>query len=80
MHGTGPILRTVLGRASTSQRVLLAVALIAVGAVLVAVGHARGGIVGLVGVLLLWGVVSNRLRRHAPSRRTDEEQALEEEP
>jgi hypothetical protein len=75
MHGTGLIFRTVLGRTSTWQRVLIAVALIAIGAVLFALGHVRGGIVGILGVVLLWGVVHNLLRRRAPVRHADEEQS-----
>ncbi len=66
MHGTGPVLRALTSRANTWQQVLIAVALIAAGAVLVALGHLRWGLVGIVGLLLLWSTVRHRFFRRAP--------------
>jgi hypothetical protein len=68
LHGTGPVLRTWLQRASTWQRALVAVALIAAGCLLAAFGDVRAAVVGLVGVLLLWGTVRNGVRRHRVPR------------
>ncbi|HTX62966.1 MAG TPA: hypothetical protein VMD28_04975 [Acidimicrobiales bacterium] len=75
MHGAGPVLRTLIGRANTWQLVVISVALVAIGAVLVAVGHLRAGIVGVVGLVLLWSIVSRRLGRAktSPGDRADEE-------
>ncbi len=75
MHGAGPVLRTFIGRASTWQLLLIAIALIALGALLVAFGHVRGGIVGIVGVLLLLGAVRRSRGRHNTVRRVEQRTA-----
>ncbi|HVC13869.1 MAG TPA: hypothetical protein VND62_03325 [Acidimicrobiales bacterium] len=68
MHvGAGAFLRTWLPRAPTWQRIVVAIAMLAVGAVLFALGDVRAGIVGVLGLLILSGVVRNRLGR---ARRT----------
>lgn len=71
MHGAGAILRTWLLRASTRQRVLVAVVLVIVGAVLAALGDVRAGIIGIAGLLILWGAVRNGRRRSASRSRLD---------
>ncbi len=64
LHGAGPALRTFLARASTWQRLAVGGAMVAIGAVLVAFGDVRAGLVGLVGVVLL----STTGRRHLGRR------------
>jgi hypothetical protein len=68
-HHSGPALRTMIGRATTWQRVLLSVALVAAGAVFVALGHLRGGLVAVAGLVMLAAIVRNRFGRDARATR-----------
>jgi hypothetical protein len=79
VHAGGPVLRSLLGRANTWQMVLVAVALTAIGAVLAAFGQLRGGIIGVVGLLLLVGIARRRFGRpreaHPTTGDAEEEQS-----
>jgi hypothetical protein len=62
-HGTGPVLRHALGRASPWQRYLISAAMVAGGVVLVMLGRVAGGLLAVAGVLLLVSMTRERLRR-----------------
>lgn len=80
-HGAGPFLRTWLPRAHVWQRVLLGLALVAVGAALIAAGDVRAGLIGLVGVLILVAVVRSSFPgRRARRRRRDAVQSDASDP
>jgi uncharacterized protein involved in response to NO len=61
-YGGGQAIRQAIMAAKPWQRYLLGVAMIAVGAVLVTVGHVAGGLLAVAGVILLWRMVRHRLR------------------
>ena len=65
MHGSGQAIRQAIMVAKPWQRYLIGVAMIAAGAVLVAVGHIAGGLLAVAGVVLLWRMVRHRLRPSA---------------
>lgn len=62
-HGTGPLLRQAFGRASPWQRCLIGAAMVAGGVVLVLIGHVAGGLLSVAGILLLFSMTRERLRR-----------------
>jgi hypothetical protein len=68
MYGTGAGLRMFLVRARTWQRVVVALAMVGVGALLVALGQLRGGLVGVAGLILMLATARHHLRPHEPSR------------
>ena len=61
-YGSGQTIRQAIMVAKPWQRYLLGVAMITVGAVLVAIGHIAGGLLAVAGVVLLWRMVRHRLR------------------
>lgn len=61
-YGSGQAIRQTIMVANPWQRYLLGVAMIAGGAVLVAIGHIAGGLLAVAGVVLLWRMVQDRLR------------------
>lgn len=69
LHGAGYVLRTWLPRSSSWQRALVGLALLAVGAALIAFGHIREGLIGVVGLLILFGLIRNRVGRRGTRRR-----------
>jgi hypothetical protein len=67
-YGTGPIIRQAFVSATPWQRYLIGVAMVVVGAALVATGHLTGGLLAAAGAVLLWRMVRGRFRRPpAPS-------------
>jgi ABC-type protease/lipase transport system fused ATPase/permease subunit len=72
-YGAGPFIREALVRATPWQRVVIAMAMIASGAVLVVLGHLAGGLLSAGGVLLLLRMVRVRIgRRRKTSGATSE--------
>jgi hypothetical protein len=64
-YGSGQAIRQTIIVAKPWQRYLLGVGMIAIGAVLVAIGHIAGGLLAVAGVVLLWRMVRYRLRSRA---------------
>jgi hypothetical protein len=64
-YGSGQAIRQAIMVAKPWQRYLIGVAMIAVGAVLVTVGHIAGGLLAVAGVVLLWRMVRHTLRSRA---------------
>lgn len=62
-YGTGQLLRQALRGASPWQRYLIGAAMVSGGVVLVLIGHVAGGLLSVAGVLLLFSMTRNRLRR-----------------
>jgi membrane-bound metal-dependent hydrolase YbcI (DUF457 family) len=62
-YGSRQSIRQAFMIAKPWQRYLIAVAMIAVGAVLMVVGHIAGGFLAVAGVVLLWRMVRDRLPR-----------------
>jgi uncharacterized membrane protein YoaK (UPF0700 family) len=69
-YGSGQAIRQAIMVAKPWQRYLIAIAMIAVGAVLVTVGHIAAGLLAIAGVLLLWRMVRHSLRRRATTPET----------
>ena len=66
MHsGSGQVVRQALMVAKPWQRYLIGVAMIAIGAVLVIIGHIVGGLLAGAGILLLWRMARHGLHRRA---------------
>jgi uncharacterized membrane protein YiaA len=64
-YGSGQAIRQAIMVAKPWQRYLIGVAMIAVGVVLVTVGHIAGGLLAVAGVVLLWRMVRHTLRSRA---------------
>ncbi len=62
-HGSGALLRQALLRASPWQRCVIAGAMVAGGVALALLGQVAGGILAVAGVLLLWRMIRDQLRR-----------------
>ena len=62
-YGSGQLVRQTLMHTKPWQRYLIGVVMIVGGVVLVLIGHIAGGLLAVAGVLLLWRMVRNRLRR-----------------
>jgi drug/metabolite transporter (DMT)-like permease len=62
-HGSGPLIRYALAGATPRQRYVIGIAMIAVGVVLVMLGHFAGGLLAVAGVFLLWRMVQSRVHR-----------------
>lgn len=76
MHGAGPILRNWLMGARARQRLLVATLMVAAGALLVALGDIRAGLIGVAGLLLLLamsrsGLQSRRARQPVGATRKE---------
>ena len=66
----GQVIRQALIQAKPWQRYLIGVAMIAVGSVLVIIGHFAGGLLAVAGVILLSRMARHRLRRSATTPET----------
>lgn len=62
-YGSGPIIRQALVHAKPWQRYLIGIAMVGLGAALVALGHVAGALLAAGGVLLLVRLTRVRLRR-----------------
>jgi hypothetical protein len=62
-YGSGPLVRHALQRATGWQRYAIAAAMVAAGVVFVVLGRYVGGLLAAGGLLLLWRMASERLRR-----------------
>jgi hypothetical protein len=61
-YGSGPAIRLAMVHAKPWQRYLLCLAMIAGGAVLVALGHIAGFVLAAVGCLMMWRMARYRIR------------------
>jgi hypothetical protein len=61
-YGSGPVIRQAMQHATPWQRSLIALGMIALGVVLVLIGHFAGGVLAVGGVLLLCRMVRDRVR------------------
>jgi hypothetical protein len=62
-YESGQLVRQALTYAKPWQRYLIGVVMIVGGVMLVLIGHIAGGLLAVAGVLLLWQMARNRLRR-----------------
>lgn len=64
-YGSGQLIRQALVHAKPWQRYVIGIVMVAVGAVLVLIGHIAGGLLSVAGVILLWRMTRYRLRRRS---------------
>jgi hypothetical protein len=62
-YGSGRLIQTALVRAKPWQRYVLSVVMIGLGSLLVAIGHLAGVVLAAGGILLLWRMLTYRMRR-----------------
>lgn len=62
-YGAAPVVRQALARATPRQRTLVLAAMVAGGAVMVALGSVAGALLAGAGLLLLWRTARSCLRR-----------------